>query len=100
MNDSQLVAVRMFGALRDIRKEQGLPPTAELPVPAEGLPAEQVADELGLPIERIEGVFCNHTIHGLDHIVRPGDTIAFVPYGTPGPHRFFLGLYRAGRGGT
>ena len=29
--------------------------------------------------------------------VSPGDRVAFVPYGTPGPHRVFLGLYTAGK---
>jgi hypothetical protein len=29
--------------------------------------------------------------------ISPGDRVAFVPYGTPGPHRVFLGLYAAGK---
>ena len=57
-----------------------------------------IATRLDLPHDLIEGVFCNHTVYGLDHVIRPGDRIAFVPYGTPGPHRFTLGLYDAGRG--
>jgi hypothetical protein len=45
----------------------------------------------------IEGVFCNRVVHGIDHVIKPGDRVAFVPKGTPGPHRFFLGLYAAGK---
>ena len=96
MTENGNVSVRVFGMLREIRKEQGLPIRTMVTVPDEGLSAHDVAVGLDLPIDRIEGVFCNHSIHDLGHIVHPGDVIAFVPYGTPGPHRFFLGLYAAG----
>jgi hypothetical protein len=39
----------------------------------------------------------NHTVHGLDVWLNPGDRVAFVPFDTPGPHRVFLGLYEAGK---
>ena len=32
-------------------------------------------------------MFCNHRTYPIDHIIMPGDRVAFVPYGTPGPHR-------------
>jgi hypothetical protein len=99
MKNPDSVGVRMFGVLRDLRREQGLPVTAEVTVGPEGLSAADIALVLGLPLERIEGAFCNHVIHDLEHVVHPGDSIAFVPYGTPGPHRFFLGLYKAGHHG-
>lgn len=89
--------VRMFGALRALRRERGQADELALDVPATGVSARELAADLGLPIERIEGVFCNHVIHALDCVVMPGDEVAFVPVGTPGPHRYFLGLYRAGR---
>jgi hypothetical protein len=92
-----IVSVRMFGILREVRRKRGLPATAAVTLPAEGISASRVAEDLELPLERIEGVFCNHTIYGLEHIVRPGDTIAFVPFGTPGPHRIYLGLREAGK---
>lgn len=90
--------VRIFGMLGALRTERGLPTTVEVEVRVEGVTAGELADELGLPHELIEGVFCNHTVYGLEHVIRPGDRVAFVPYGTPGPHRFTLGLYDAGRG--
>jgi molybdopterin converting factor small subunit len=93
-----MVTVRMFGVLREVRREQGLPPTADVEVPGQGIPAARIAQDLGLPVASIEGVFCNHSIHPLTQIVYPGDAVAFVPHGTPGPHRFFLGLYNAGHG--
>jgi hypothetical protein len=92
------VTVRMFGLLHQFRGERGLPSTIEVVVPAEGTTGRGLAVQLGLPCDQIEGVFVNRTVYGIDHPVMPGDRVAFVPYGTPGPHRVFLGLYDAGRG--
>lgn len=91
------VSVRLFGLLHALYQERGLPTTLETEVPAEGAPAREIAISLELPVERIEGVFCNRTVRPIDWVVYPGDRIAFVPEGTPGPHRFFLGLYAAGK---
>lgn len=88
--------VRMFGCLHTIRKERGLPSTAEISLPAEGRMAEEIAQELDLPLNKIEGVFVNHLVYNLDKVVLPGDKVAFVPTGVPGPHRFMLGIHRAG----
>lgn len=92
------VTVRMFGLLHQFRSEQGLPSTVEVEVPADGTTGRDLAVDLGLPCDQIEGVFVNRTVYGIDHPIMPGDRVAYVPYGTPGPHRVFLGLYNAGRG--
>ncbi len=97
MTEHDLVQVRIFGLLAQGCREREQPTTLEIEVPEQGMTAEQIAQDLELPPELIEGVFCNHTVYGLDHVIHPGDRIAFVPYGTPGPHRFTLGLYDAGR---
>jgi len=89
--------VRMFGCLHTIRKERGLASTAEITLPPEGRTAEEIAIELDLPLDKIEGVFVNHLVFNLDKIVMPGDKVAFVPTGVPGPHRFMLGIHRAGK---
>jgi hypothetical protein len=90
------VTVRMFGLLHLFRQEQGLPSTVEVDVPDEGTTGRKLAEEIGLPCDKIEGVFVNRTVYGIDHPIMPGDRVAYVPYGTPGPHRVFLGLYKAG----
>jgi hypothetical protein len=87
----------MFGQLHALRREGGLPTTVVVRVPAAGISAADLASELGLPLDVIEGVFCNHTVYGLERVILPGDRVGFVPYGTPGPHRVYLGLYRAGK---
>lgn len=91
------VTVRMFGALHTLRRERGLPTVAEVAIPIEGLTATALAEQLDLPLDLIEGVFCNRTVYPMRHHIAPGDRVAFVPKGTPGPHRFFLGLYAAGK---
>lgn len=89
--------VRMFGCLHTIRKERGLASMAEVTLPVEGRKAEDIALDLDLPLDKIEGVFVNHTVYNLDKIVKPGDKVAFVPTGVPGPHRFMLGIHSAGK---
>jgi hypothetical protein len=95
--DNGVVRVRMFGKLRGLCSLAGAATGIEYPVAAGGVPAAEIATALGLPLDQIEGVFRNHFVRPLDEIIGPGDDIAFVPYGTPGPHRFALGLYNAGR---
>jgi integrase len=90
------VTVRIFGSLRPLRTERRLPCTLTVEVPPGGIAARDLAVSLELPPEKIEGVFVNHVVHGIGVHVSPGDRVAFVPYGTPGPHRVFLGLYAAG----
>jgi hypothetical protein len=91
------VTVRMFGSLHTLRKERGLPTTAELEIAEEGISGAELAGLLDIPLDQIEGVFCNRTVYPVRHRIMPGDRVAFVPKGTPGPHRFFLGLYAAGK---
>lgn len=99
MDDTGCATTRVFGKLCEFQRDRGLPIESIQEIPAEGISAADLAVRMGLPVDTIEGVFCNHTIRGLAHIIRAGDEIAFVPYGTPGPHRYMLGLYRAGREG-
>lgn len=84
----------MFGVLHTLRRERGLQATTEVYIPPEGCSALDLARELDLPPELIEAVFVNHTVHGLDYLIQPGDRVAFVPTGIPGPHRFLLGIRR------
>jgi molybdopterin converting factor small subunit len=91
-------SVRLLGFLHTLARERGQPSEVEVPLPPEGKRADDLARELDLPLEKIEAVFCNRVVQELDHVLRPGDRVAFVPRGTPGPHRFTLGIYAAGRG--
>ncbi len=96
-SDATTISVRIFGSLRPCRTERGLPHEFAFEVPVEGVVARQLAESFGLPTERVEGVFVNHTVRGLGVRVMPGDCIGFVPNDIPGPHRLYLGLYSAGK---
>lgn len=96
MNQQATNTVRMFGCLHTIRKERGLESTVEVTLPPEGRKAEDLAQDLGLPLDKIEGVFINHLVYDLEKTIKPGDRVAFIPTGVPGPHRFMLGIHSAG----
>jgi molybdopterin converting factor small subunit len=96
MPAQRTTTVRMFGALHTIRKNRGLAAQAEVSIPSGGCVASALARELDLPLEKIEAVFVNHKVYSLDHRIQPGDRVAFVPTGTPGPARILLGIYGAG----
>ncbi|MDD2735389.1 MAG: MoaD/ThiS family protein [Desulfuromonadaceae bacterium] len=97
MSMQMTATVRMFGALHAIRRAHGLEPMAEVHIHHDGCPACDLARELDLPLERIEAVFVNHRVYRLDHVILPGDRVAFVPTGIPGPGRLLLGIFGAGR---
>lgn len=93
MSETAPVTVRMIAALHTYRIERGLPSTVQVEVPDEGTTALALAEQLELPISRIDGVFHNYRGAGLDVIVRPGDRVAFVPIGTPASHPAFFGAF-------
>lgn len=97
MGAGDFIIVRMFGKLHSYRRQQGLPAQARVWIPAAGVAAQKLAEQLELPLHDIEAVFCNHIVYDLDHILRPGDQVAFVSTGVPGPHRFLLGIHAAGK---
>lgn len=86
MKNEPNTLVRMFGRLHTLRKDQGLDPKTEVFLPSEGRTALEIAKQLDLPTDMIEGVFINRFFHPVDVLIRPGDRVAFVPSGVPAPH--------------
>lgn len=82
--------VRMLAFLHTHQRDHGRPTMVAFEVAEGGIPAEEIAARLGLPMEMIEGLFLNGTLVGLGAIVRPGDRVAFLPYGTPASHPAFF----------
>jgi hypothetical protein len=97
MGNAQHATVRMLGCLHTLRRERGLATTVDVALPEDGTTAVDLAGELDLPLDKIEAVFCNHRVYPLGHGIRAGDAVAFVPRGTPGPHRYTLGIHSAGK---
>lgn len=85
------VEVRGFGDLRNIFEERGWPFPLSVPL-EDATTTGELAGRLDIPIDKIEVAFVNGLAQGLDFPVKPGDRVAFVPPGTPGPYRVFLGF--------
>ncbi len=97
MSTQANTTVRMFGALHTFRREQGLEPKIEVEIPPDGRTAHDLARDLGLPMAKVEAVFVNHIVYGLNQVIKPGDRVAFIPTGIPGPARIQLGIINAGQ---
>ena len=93
----KVVEIRVFGSLRRYLDEKGFAPVLKWHLEGSESRAFDLARELGLPPEEVEAVFCNGHVQNIYDPIHPGDRIAFLPYGTPGPYRAFLGIWREGR---
>jgi molybdopterin converting factor small subunit len=88
------VEVRVFGALRKYLDRRNIPYFIKKHMTADDLTPMDIAGELDLPPGEIEGVFVNGKICAMDLPLSQGDRVAFLPYGTPGPYRVFLGIVK------
>ncbi len=79
-----------------LRKRYGsMPFYYEINEPISGLALSQ---ELGIERKDIEVIFINGFVYELEHMIEPGDRIAFLPPGCPGPYRIALGFYSKNQG--
>ena len=86
------VEIRGFMLLRDIFKERNwpIPYYYKLEQECDSL---ALANTLKLPLDKIEAVFINGKAYPLgEGLIEPGDRVAFLPPGTPGPYRALLGI--------
>lgn len=91
MNDNTPATVRMLALLHGYCRKHGLPTTMQRAIPTGGIRAYDLASSIGLPVADIEGLFLNGHLVGLGATIRPGDRVAFLPYGTPASHPAFFG---------
>lgn len=91
-SDRNTIEVRGFLQLYKFFKEKNwpIPLILELEEPITGA---KLAEKLEIPLDEIEIVFVNGTAQSLDYFIQPGDRVAFVPPGCPGPYRVALGFY-------
>ena len=89
--DAKKVEIRGFSFIKEIFDRRGLPFPFYLELFAP-CPASDLAARLEIPAGMVEAVFINGLARGLEDTVRPGDRVAFVPPGTPGPYRVILGM--------
>jgi len=73
----------------------GMPLILDLDEPISGV---DLANKLNIPLEDIEVIFVNGFVQALDFMIQPGDRMAFLPPGCPGPYRIALGFYGKNQG--
>jgi len=95
MPSESTIEVRFFSLLHTLMRDKAVPSPMRIAVPESGSTGDEIARELGIPVDRIEAVFCNGIVQGLHDPILPGDRVSLVPPGTPGPYRVLLGI--AGR---
>lgn len=79
-----------------LRKKHGtLPLILDLKNPITG---RDLADRLKIPYDEIEVIFINGLVQDLDYLIQPGDRMAFLPPGCPGPYRIAFGFYGKNQG--
>lgn len=61
---------------------------------AEGARVADAVAACGLAEREVEAAFVNHRTVPLDSTLGDGDQVVLVPPGTPGPHRYLLGIAR------
>jgi len=83
--------VRGFSFLWEVFRRRGWPNPLRLPWPAPAS-ASELLRLLEIPVEQVEAVFVNGLVRRVDDVIVPGDRVALVPPGTPGPYRLLLGL--------
>jgi len=85
------IEVRAFGEFMKIFKEHNWSWPIRVEIDGETT-ADVVAEKIGISMKKVEILFINGFAQKPDHPIKPGDRIAFVPPGTPGPYRLMLGL--------
>jgi hypothetical protein len=68
----------------------GLPLILEIDEPISGI---DLANQLNIAPEDVEVIFINGFVESIDAMIHPGDRMAFLPPGCPGPYRIALGFY-------
>ena len=91
MDTEKCIEVRGFSYLKEIFDQRGWPFPMMWPLERE-CTAQRLALMMNLPEDKIEAVFINGKAGPLSSTINPGDRVAFVPPGTPGPYRVILGL--------
>ncbi len=86
------IELRGFMQLNQLLKKKfgSMPVIIELDQETTGA---DLAKKLDIPLDEIEVIFVNGFVQGLEFTIRPGDRVAFLPPGCPGPYRIALGFY-------
>ena len=93
MTPENVAHVRCLALFHTFQRDRGRPNELDVEVPADGATVLGLVEDMGLPVEILDGAFVNYRNSGPDAIVRPGDRVALVPHGTPASHPAFFGPF-------
>jgi hypothetical protein len=89
---SEVIELHAFMGLADLFRQRGWSNPHELSL-EKALDGGELLDRLGIAPGDVEVIFVNRKAFAADRAtVQPGDRVALVPPGVPGPHRFLLGF--------
>ena len=96
-NSSKTIELRGFLQLDAFLKKKfgTMPVFLEIDGPISGL---ELSKQLEIKRDDIEVIFVNGFVQQVDYIINPGDRVAFLPPGCPGPYRIALGFYGKNQG--
>jgi len=81
-----------FLLLREKLDEAGVACRQERMDVPEGCTADGLVRQIGLGGGDVEAVFVNGRVVPGETVLDDGDRVALVPPGTPGPHRYLMGI--------
>ena len=88
----QTIEIRAFMGLAEVFRQRHWPTPYDFPVEA-AMTGPELLAALDIAASAVEVVFVNRKAYALDCArIHPGDRVALVPPGVPGPHRFLLGF--------
>ena len=95
--DKNSIEIRGFLQLHSYLKKlhKKIPLYMELTEPISGA---GLAEKLEIAPDEIEVIFVNGFVQDLEYLIHPGDRVAFLPPGCPGPYRIALGFYGKNQG--
>ena len=89
---SGLIELHAFMGLADVFRERQWSNPRDFPLDVE-TSGVKLLDALDIPRDGVEVMFINRKAIATDcAVIHPGDRVALVPPGVPGPHRFLLGF--------
>ena len=96
-NSNKTMELRGFLQLDAFLKKKfgTMPVFLEIDGPISGL---ELSKQLEIKRDDIEVIFVNGFVQQVDYIINPGDRVAFLPPGCPGPYRIALGFYGKNQG--
>ena len=92
MTMSETIELHAFMGLADVFRQRQWTNPRDFPLDAETSGADLLVT-LDIPLTGVEVMFINRKAIAADcAVIHPGDRVALVPPGVPGPHRFLLGF--------